>query len=130
MNFEKLKYLSTPPFDASVYYFLQTGNVNGELKIAIERLLNEDIESYKKLYNDLAESHAKQVIEIGELKYDKGIVLAEICALKDRLNSDDSDYIDRLESELLKAKELLISINANWPDDPYKKVDEFINKKP
>lgn len=67
--------------------------------------LQNELDSLKKVYNDLAESHAKQVIEIGELQdinlsQKKQLLHYEINVLA----SKDAE-LEKLESELLKAKE-------------------------
>jgi len=73
----------------------------------------DNIEKLKKLYNDLAESHAKQVIEIGELQdinlsQKKQLLHYEINVLA----SKDAE-LEKLESELLKAKERFCQCNEN-----------------
>ena len=66
---------------------------------------DKEIEDLKKVYNDLAESHAKQVIENNAFKttieeYKKSSIGYEMA-------------LDKLESELLKAKERFCKCNEN-----------------
>lgn len=99
--------------------------------------LYEQLDSLKKVYNDLAESHAKQVIEIGELQ--KGAIGYEMALdklaceneeLKNLHNSIENAYLLN-EAELLKAKELLKELLHDYVSlDMREKIDEFLNKKP
>lgn len=76
----------------------------GECKVMMKQVfsdfvipLQKEIDTLKKVYNDLAESHAKQVIEISNIKEEN-----------ERLDDAETDWFERcssLESELLKAKE-------------------------
>jgi len=65
---------------------------------------NEEIDSLKKVYNDLAESHAKQVIEIAEIK-EREIRELKLYDSQNRSIIRLESEINVLESELLKAKE-------------------------
>jgi len=88
----------------------------------------KEIATLKKVYNDLAESHAKQVIEIGELKKEsrewqllsdhfKAANQVEILEKEiERLDASEIIWFERnasLESELLKAKERFCQCNEN-----------------
>lgn len=83
------------------FYQIDSINQTTNAPYAAEQLTNEYCEYYasfyKKIYNDLAESHAKQVIEIKELK-----IQASNFAYESDLAKRDRD---NAESELLKAKE-------------------------
>jgi hypothetical protein len=102
--------------------------------IADKDYTERQYESLKKVYNDLAESHAKQVIEIGELQainlsQKKQLLHYEINVLA----SKDAE-LEKLESDLLKAKELLKIVYDDhldgWVGGPIKTdVEEFLNKK-
>jgi len=97
----------------------------------LERQLVEtekELDSLKKVYNDLAESHAKQVIEIGELMKERDSIIQE----KWDCINDANITIKELESELLKAKELMDSVTRilySYDNDSYRKFNEFLNKK-
>jgi len=58
--------------------------------------LNEELATLKKVYNDLAESHAKQLIDIGELNKEKDAL--ELAWFNKNIE---------VESELLKANEII-----------------------
>ena len=94
-----------------------------EYKKIVQKQISE-IESLKKVYNDLAESHAKQVIEIGELMKERDSIIQE----KWDCINDANITIKELESELLKAKELLIKIKHHVPG-LRDAINEFLNKK-
>lgn len=104
---------------------------------------DKEIEDLKKLYNDLAESHAKHVIEIEslkkeneELRFDANILSMQLSKVK--IESSNFAYqCDRAkddtykaEAELLKAKELItkcaIFMHDQIIDDA---IIEFLNKK-
>lgn len=135
------------------------GEMTGYARCTINKVIPLELElaSLKKLYNDLAESHAKQVIEIGEqnesystlmsdyliMKNDYKITKFDLqsCAInKNDLESTIEEYkkgavgyemaLDKLESELLKAKELITKC-AIFMHDPIidEAIIEFLNKK-
>ena len=70
--------------------------------------LERELATLKKLYNDLAESHAKQVIEIEEFKSREK---ANYILISNGIRCARESVA--LESELLKAKERFCQCNEN-----------------
>lgn len=91
----------------------------------------KELESLKKLYNDLAESHAKQVIEIAEIT-EREIRELKLYDSQNRSIIRLESEINVLESELLKAKELLTRCrksNGYHTISLSEDLDEFLDKK-
>ncbi|MES1223255.1 MAG: hypothetical protein ABUT20_47615 [Bacteroidota bacterium] len=96
----------------------------------LERQLVEtekELDSLKKVYNDLAESHAKQVIEIGELMKERDSIIQE----KWDCINDANITIKELESELLKAKERIVELEDENKTlyDHYRLSESRLSKK-
>lgn len=86
---------------------MKTIRINPSYSELMSDYLNSrsELESLKKVYNDLAESHAKQVIDINDLK-----VQASNYAYQMDLAKRERD---NAESELLKAKERFCQCSEN-----------------
>lgn len=116
--------------------------LNNQIKnlIADKDYTERQYDSLKKVYNDLAESHAKQVILNNNQSETIGNLYDQIDTLKKeshewQLLSEHfkaANQVEILESELLKAKELLTRCrksNGYHTVSLSEDLDEFLDKK-